>query len=270
VLETGTGGRLDATNTVIPEITAITHISLEHAEILGDTIEKIAFEKAGIIKRNVPVVTANYGTALDVINEVAKKNGSPVIETDAADVTSFAKGHARMSYRGKIYEIGIPGRCQAENAAIAIECARLIKGITKEHISKGIRDVRWRGRMEYLPSENIIIDVTHTADGAERLAQDILETYGPVTLIIGMFSDKSADRICVSLSRVAEDIIVTAPNSERAMPPEALMGTMRKYFDRITTAKDVGSAIDSAKGKGTILITGSVHMAGEAISYLGK
>ena len=271
VLETGLGGRLDATNTVMPIITAITHISIEHAEILGDTVEKIAFEKAGIIKRKVPVVTANIGSALDVINGVAKKNDAAVIPIGRDDpkIISFRKGHTVTEYRGNVYEIGIPGRCQAENAAVAAECLRRI-GIPQEHITKGLKEVRWRGRMEYFADEDVIVDVTHTADGAQRLAEDVLETYGKVTLIIGMFNDKSADKICASLSRAANGIIVTAPSSERAMPPERLAGTMRRYSDDVTIEERLGDAIDSAKGKGTVLITGSLHMAGEAISYLKR
>jgi len=271
VLETGLGGRLDATNTVIPEITAITHISVEHAEILGDTVEKIAFEKAGIIKKGVPVITANTGSVLDVIREVAKKNASPVtaIGRDDPKIISFEKGHVTVNYSDNVYKIGIPGRCQAENAAIAIECVKRIKKVEREHIAKGLKDVRWSGRMEYFPDHDIIVDVTHTADGAQRLADDVLETYGKVTLIIGMFNDKSADRICSSLSRIASSVIVTEPDSERAMPAEKLMGTMKKYSDCVSK-ENIKEAIDSVKGKGTVLVTGSLHMAGEAIAYLKK
>ena len=272
VLETGLGGRLDATNTVVPEITAITHISLEHAEILGDTVEKIAFEKAGIIKKGIPVITANTGSVLDVIRDVAKRNASPVtaIDPDGPKITSFEKGRVTAEYSGNVYEIGIPGRCQAENAAIAVECVKRIKKVKQEHITKGIKDVIWSGRMEYFPDHDIIVDVTHTADGAQRLADDVMETYGKVTLIIGMFNDKSADRICASLSRIASSVIVTEPDSERAMPIEKLTGTMKKYSNNVSSKKNIKEAIDSAKGKGTILVTGSLHMAGEAIAYLKK
>ena len=269
ILETGMGGRLDATNTVIPEITAITHISIEHAEILGDTVEKIAFEKAGIIKKGVPVVTPNQGNVLGVINGVASKNGSEVIRTEVHKILSFKNGQVTMRYSGNEYIIGIPGRCQAENASIAIECAKRL-GIPKEHIYEGIRDVKWRGRMEYFAEDDIIVDVSHTADGAQRLADDIIETYGKVTLVIGMFNDKSADRICEALSRAASRVIVTEPGSERAMPSAKLAGTMKEYFPDVCVEADLGKAIDLAKGKGTVLITGSLHMAGEAISYLKK
>ena len=273
VLETGMGGRLDATNTVIPEITAITNISLEHAEILGDTAEKIAFEKAGIIKPDVPVVTMNTGSVLNVIKDVAGRKGSEtvIIKRDDVRITSFRNGYATMDYLGGEYKIGIPGRCQAENAAIAMECVKRIdRSVSQESISNGLKEVVWRGRMEYLPNEKIIIDVTHTAAGAQRLVNDVRETYGKVILIIGMFNDKSANDICKALSSIASEVIVTAPSSERAMSPEELMRTMRKYHDNVLIKKNVPDAIDHAKGRGTVLITGSLYMAGEAISYLKR
>jgi dihydrofolate synthase/folylpolyglutamate synthase len=269
VLETGMGGRLDATNTVIPEITAITHISIEHAEILGDTVEKIAFEKAGIIKKGITVITANTGNVLGVIDDVAKKKDSELLLTKVPEILKFDNGGVTMRYSDNVYKIGIPGRCQAENAAIAIECLKRLK-IGQQHITDGIRDVRWPGRMEYLPEKDVIVDVTHTADGASRLADDVFETYGKVTLILGMFNDKSADRICKALSKIALRVIVTQPDSERAMPCEILAGTMRKYFAHVTVETDLRKAIDSAIGNDTVLITGSLHMAGEALSYLKK
>jgi len=273
VIETGMGGRLDATNVLVPEVTAITHISMEHAEILGDTEEKIAFEKAGIIKNNVPVITANTNSVLGVIEDVAKKRDAPLIAISPDDVkiTSFNDGHVEMKYRGTIYRIGIPGSCQAENAAVAIECIRSLNiGVTDDNISEGLKDVVWRGRMEYLIDEDMIIDVSHTSAGAEILANDILRTYGKVILIIGMFSDKSADEICRSMARAASRIVVTSPDSERAMPAERLAEIMRRYSNDVSVKDNIGEAIDSVTGNGTILITGSLNMAGEAMSWLRR
>jgi dihydrofolate synthase/folylpolyglutamate synthase len=280
VLETGLGGRLDATNAVMPSVTAITHISDEHSSILGDTIEKIAFEKAGIIKKGIPVITPNTGGALSVIENVASKMNAPVKKISSADIviSSFANGHATMVYGGHVYEIGIPGRCQAENAATAIECVRHILGKdVNDHIAEGLKNVKWRGRMEYFPEENIVIDVTHTAAGAETLVSDISELYGDVILMIGMFKDKSADRICQILSRTASKVIVTRPDSERAMPAEELAEIMRKYSDDVHKERNIKDALDSVRdgkygnaGGKTVLITGSLYMAGEAISYLER
>jgi len=273
VIETGMGGRLDATNTVMPEVTAITHISLEHAEILGDTVEKIAFEKAGIIKHGVPVVTANTGSVLDVIKDVAEKRGAPVtaISPDDVRISSFIDGRVTMEYLGTAYNIGIPGSCQAENAAVATECIRSLGNETiGNHISDGLKDVKWRGRMEYIEDRDVIVDVSHTAAGAGILADDVLRTYGKVILVIGMFSDKSADEICRSLSRTASKVVVTSPDSERAMPSERLAGIMKKYHNDVSIESDIRTAIDSVIGKGTVLVTGSLNMAGEAMSWLRK
>ncbi|MCL1904654.1 MAG: bifunctional folylpolyglutamate synthase/dihydrofolate synthase [Methanomassiliicoccaceae archaeon] len=271
VLETGLGGRLDATNVVRPEVTAITHISMEHTEILGDTIEKIAFEKSGIIKKGVPVVTANAGSVLNVIKDTADKAGSDIVVIDENKVmiTSFMNGHASVRYSGKRYEIGIPGRCQAENAAIAAECAKMM-GCGDQAIEKGLRDALWRGRMEYFPDVKVIVDVTHTEAGAERLAEDILETYGKVILVLGMFNDKDAEGICRHLARTASSVIITRPDSERAMAAEELASIMRKYSDKVAIVEDLAQAIDSVMRKGTVLVTGSLFMAGEAISFLEK
>ena len=271
VLETGLGGRLDATNVVHPVVTAITNISKEHADILGDTIEKIAFEKAGIIKKGVPVITANTGSVLNIIKNVAKEKGAPLMSVDPdVSIMSFAGGHAAISYLNDVCEIGIPGRCQAENAAVAIECVRRIGEDTEQFIKKGLKDVRWRGRMEYFPDDDIMIDVTHTAAGAERLSADITETYGKVILIVGMLNDKSADLICASLSKAASEVIVTSPNSERAMPAAKLAEIMNKYSDKVSMTDDVPASVRMAKGRGTVLITGSLHTAGEAMTYLKK
>jgi dihydrofolate synthase/folylpolyglutamate synthase len=124
--------------------------------------------------------------------------------------------------------------------------------------------------MEHFPEENIIIDVSHTAAGAERLADDVMETYGKVIRVVGMFIDKDADPICKALSKISSKIVITAPTSERAMPPERLADIMKKYSDDVSIKKDLREAIDSVRGKGTVLITGSLHMAGEAMSYLRK
>jgi len=272
VLETGMGGRLDATNTVVPEVTGITNISLEHTEILGDTKEKIAFEKAGIIKTGVPVITPNEGSVLNVMTKVAAEKGAPMTAVRRGDVnvTSFRNGYASVSYLGNEYEIGIPGRYQSENAAVAIECIRRLECVSDDNIRNGLKNVRWNGRMDYFPDDDVIVDVSHTPGGAEKLAIDILETYGKVNLILGMFGDKDADGICRPLSEISLRTIVTAPASERAMPAEGLADVMRKYSDDVCVTANVRDAIDIMIGNGTLLITGSLFMAGEAIAYLRR
>ncbi|MCL2786144.1 MAG: hypothetical protein FWD81_02850, partial [Methanomassiliicoccaceae archaeon] len=186
------------------------------------------------------------------------------------NVTSFRNGYASVSYLGNEYEIGIPGRYQSENAAVAIECIRRLECVSDDNIRNGLKNVRWNGRMDYFPDDDVIVDVSHTPGGAEKLAIDILETYGKVNLILGMFGDKDADGICRPLSEISLRTIVTAPASERAMPAEGLADVMRKYSDDVCVTANVRDAIDIMIGNGTLLITGSLFMAGEAIAYLRR
>jgi len=272
VLETGLGGRFDATNIVIPEVSIITHISLEHTSILGDTIEEIAFEKAGIIKNGVPVITANTGAAFEVIKRISEGRGSELILADVSKIknVNVTDTGTSMEYSGIKYAIGIPGRCQAENAIVAIETLKKI-GIREEHIKKGLSEVRWPGRMEHIG--HIIVDVTHTGSGALALSEDIKKLYGKVVLIIGMLNDKKVIEISENLSRIASDIIVTQPDSERAFPASELERIMRVFSDNVHVANDIGNAMDIAErirnGK-RILVTGSLFMAGDLKKWLRR
>jgi len=272
VLETGLGGRFDATNVVTPEISVITHISLEHTSILGDTIEKIAFEKSGIIKKGIPVVTANTGTAFEVIKRMSEERGSELICADVSKIKDVNVTDTRtsMEYSGERYEIGIPGRCQAENAAVAIETLKKT-GIDGKHIKKGISEVRWPGRMEHIG--HIIVDVTHTSSGALALSEDIERMYGKTVLVIGMLNDKKIVEISETLSRIAFDIVVTQPDSERAFPASELETIMRGFSDNVHIAKDMGDAMEIAEkirnGK-RILVTGSLFMAGDLKKWLRR
>ena len=274
VIETGLGGRFDATNVVVPEISVITHISLEHTAILGDTIGKIAFEKAGIIKNGRPVVTANNGDALDVISKVSSERGSKLIYVDAEQISGVAMtgSGTTMSYSGVPYELGIPGGYQPENAAVVIETMRMLGDIPESALKEGLRTVRWGYRMER--RGQLILDVTHTAAGAEGLAKDILEIYGKVVLVFGVLDDKDISTISKKLAPVASKVIVTRPDSERASDPGMVMREMAKFHDDVIMTDSVDDALDHAKNicgdNGMILITGSFYMVGDAEKWLKK
>ena len=272
VLETGLGGRFDATNVIIPEISAITHISLEHTSVLGDTIEKIAFEKAGIIKNGIPTVTANTGNAYDTIKRISDEKGSELIFADISKISDVKVSdvNTSMKYSGTEYGIGIPGRCQAENAIVAIEVLRKLK-VEEEHIRNGLSDVKWPGRMEHLG--HIIIDVTHTESGALALSKDIEDMYGKVVLVIGMLNDKKIVEIAEDLSHIASDIIVTQPDSERAFPAKELERIMRRFSDNVHVADGIASAMNIAekvRNGRHILVTGSLFMAGDLKKWLRR
>ncbi|MCL1978969.1 MAG: Mur ligase family protein, partial [Methanomassiliicoccaceae archaeon] len=123
VMEVGMGGRLDSTNVITPEVCVIGNISMDHEEYLGDTIEKIAFEKAGIIKPGVPCVTLNKDAAFGVLKSAAEDRGAPITRIDPADITAGAMKESGVEffYKEERYELSIPGRRQADNASMAIE-----------------------------------------------------------------------------------------------------------------------------------------------------
>ena len=275
VIETGLGGRFDATNVIIPEVSVITHISLEHTAILGNTIEKIAFEKAGIIKDGKTVVTANVGNALKAISDVSSKKNSKLIRVDTSKISDIriTENGTSMRYSGKPYGSGIPGRYQAENMAVVIETVNALDaGISDEMMGKGLRETSWGYRMER--KGNVILDVTHTAAGSEGLAKDVLEIYGKVVLVFGILDDKDLTTISSNLSKVASKVIITRPDSDRAVDPGNVAEEMRKHHSDVSVTKDVNEAMELAsnvceKGK-MILVTGSFFMVGDAEKWLKK
>jgi len=271
VVETGLGGRFDATNAVTPVLSVITNISLEHTKILGDTIEKIAFEKSGIIKHGIPVITANTGPALDVISGTAKERGSELVIVHKEDISDVRTDGVttHMRYRNREYNIGIPGSYQAENASMVIETASML-GIGEKNISDGIRKVRWGSRMERVG--DVILDVTHTAAGARGLAADIEKIYGKVVLVFGILNDKDVTHIAEALMPVASKIVVTRPNSERAADISEIKKIMAERHSDVREAKNVDEAMETAlklrRDGEYILVTGSFFMVGDAKEWL--
>jgi dihydrofolate synthase / folylpolyglutamate synthase len=276
VIEVGMGGRFDSTNVITPLASAVNNIGLEHTEYLGDTIEKIAFEKAGIIKPGVPVATLNQEPALGVIRAAAEDRGSPFTAVDPGDVHVLSNTYkgVDMEYLGQRYHVGIPGRDQARNAALVLETLRASGlGISREQVSRGLSNVKWPCRLEYIEGEDLIIDVTHTAPGSAALASDVSEIYGEVTLVFGVLGDKDIEAILSNLSRISKQVVLTMPESERAAPEARIREVAGRYFREVLFEGNVGDAIIAARrigGGRTVLVTGSLYMAGDALKWLGR
>ncbi|MGN1044721.1 MAG: bifunctional folylpolyglutamate synthase/dihydrofolate synthase [Candidatus Methanomethylophilaceae archaeon] len=273
VIEVGMGGRYDATNVIRPEVSVITNISREHTEYLGDTIQEIANEKAGIIKSGIPVVTCNDGAALDVISSAADSAGSGLTRISDVDIISMSDRGSVISYRGERYELGIPGSYQTVNAAMAIEAVRMISRADDviPFIGKGLKDAVWHGRMEKVPDMPIVVDVTHTKVGMAALCEDILRIYGKVTTVFGVLSDKDLAGMSEYVAKMSENVIVTQPDSRRAMPVEEVRRVMGLLKEDVTVKKDIGSAMEHALAemKGSIvLVTGSFRMAEGAYRWM--
>lgn len=278
VMEVGMGGRLDSTNVMIPEVCVIGNISMDHTEYLGDTIEKIASEKAGIIKPGVPCVTLNGEPALSVLKKTAEEKGSPIICIDPNDiiVSGMDGKGVDFLYKEERYRTSIPGRRQADNASMAIEAVSRLKiygQCVRCNIRKGLMDVRWPCRLEKIDGLPIILDVTHTAAGSEALAEDVGRLYGKVDAVLGMLKDKDANSMADSLSKISDRVFISALGTERSADPELLRKIFAGKIPETAVFGSVSDAMDAAMGSrknNNILVLGSFHTAEEAVAWLKK
>lgn len=276
VIEVGMGGRLDSTNVVTPVVTVINNIGMEHTEFLGDTIEKISLEKAGIMKPGVSCVTMNPDTVFGVLEEHAREVGCPLIrvmDTDAQVMASWPDC-LDFVYRGESYTVALPGRHQARNASLAIEAVSSLpeyEDTIREHVPEGLETVSWPCRMQKMLAEPVIVDVTHTRNGAVCLHSDISEIYGEVVLVLAMLSDKDIDGVASELAPVSAKVFVASPDSPRAAEAERVADIMSGYHRVDGVFRTVGEAMEAAmecRDDLNILVTGSFRTAEDALRWL--
>ena len=271
VLETGLGGRLDATNVVTPELTAITPIDFDHEKFLGTTIEQIAAEKAGILKVGVPAVfTRQRSEAEAVLEARARALDVPVIRTSDVAVERLRTGPRGSTFRLAGHEIDcpLPGDHQVENAVAAALALRQL-GIDPS----GIARTQWPGRLEWVSSNpDIILDGAHNPAGARALAEYIRRYFRDrrVILIYGTMRDKAVDEIAGTLFPLAEKVIATAPAYSRALRPEAIaeMAQHPSLHVASTVAEALETARHDARPDDAIFVSGSLFIVGEARSIL--
>ncbi|MFA5317132.1 MAG: folylpolyglutamate synthase/dihydrofolate synthase family protein [Dehalococcoidales bacterium] len=294
VLEVGLGGRLDATNVIIPEVSVITSISLDHTEVLGKTLEAIAAEKAGIIKPGVPVVVSQQTPGvMMVIEAVAGSNKSRTIKV-GTQVTWRALSHGLAGQRFEVkglsgrYELAIPllGLHQLGNAATAVAALEMLveKGykISRENITDGLARVDWPGRFEILRRDPLVIaDGAHNRESA-RLLRESLERYfsrraqkpageslyefNRAVLVMGASIDKDVSGIISELGFYFDRVIVTGSHHPRAMPPESLKDKFAQQGIDVETSADIPSALKLAtlESGNLVCVTGSLFVVGEA------
>jgi dihydrofolate synthase/folylpolyglutamate synthase len=259
-LETGLGGRFDATNAVQPVVSVITPIGFDHQTWLGNSLEKIASEKAGIIKPGVPVVSA-----------VQEPDAERVIR---ARVAACEAPLHFVTVACTETPVALAGAHQKENAAVAIAGLRL-GGIAVEEraIARGLADVAWPARFQFW-DDRIIIDGAHNPAGAAVLAKTWREQFGDehATIILAVLADKDIAGILGALAPIAQQMILPPARSERAMPREELALVGANLFPElpISMAPSLDDAFRQARtGRGRILVTGSLHFAGEVLATLG-
>ncbi len=274
VIEVGLGGRLDATNVIEPELCVITPISFDHEAYLGNTIEAIASEKAGILKSGVPVVVARQPPAAKrVIETKAKQLGARVVDQEkiALSNVEVTRCDCRFDLEGESFRFALAGRHQVENAASAVLACREL-GIELDDTRRGLDSVRWPGRLETVAhAPELILDGAHNPAGAAALADYIRECGGgqPVWMVYGAMRDKAIDEVISQLFPLAQRLILTAPDMPRALRPEAI-AEMTDHSN-VTVTRTVAEALAVARtapAEALVFITGSLFVVGEAREIL--
>ncbi len=276
VIEVGMGGRMDCTNVITPDVSVINNVGMEHTGFLGSTIEEIAYQKAGIMKPGVPCVTINSDEVYACLESYAAEIGCPLKRVDPGEIEVISNevDSVEMIYKGELYKVGLPGRMQARNAAVAIEavsCLPEYLDTIEPNLAEGLSWVSWPCRMQKLMGEPIILDVTHTLDGAKCLAKDVEEIYGKVVLVLGMLSDKNIEGVSEVLSKLSTKVFIAPPNSPRAASPEEMMMIMKRYHGDVTLCPTVGDALKAAldeRGDENVLVTGSFRTAEDALRWI--
>jgi len=280
VLEVGMGGRLDATNVILPQVTVITNISLEHQEFLGSTITAIAREKAGIIKQRVPLVTAvTQPAALAVIKTCCLREEAPWYRV-GEHLRVRTQGARRFSYHGLDWHLRdlrtpLSGRHQLLNAATALGAVELLArqgdwALSPDQISEGLLGTRWPGRLEWLSHRPpILLDGAHNLAGAMVLRRALQEefTYDRLILVLGIMADKDLRGMVATLAPLADHIILTRPRYERAAAPEVLLEAGSRFRQRMEVIERAEGALararELARPSDLVVVTGSLYFIGE-------
>lgn len=270
IWETGLGGRLDATNIVTPLASVITNIGLDHQKWLGDTLAKIAAEKAGIIKPKVPVITGTTSSeALAVIEAEAKAQHSPLTVVPA-----------NTSQHELLNGINLPlqGLHQRHNAALALAVVATLQSVIPVSIEaqrRGLETVYWPGRMQRIQrgDQTLILDGAHNEDGIRALANSLPSLFPnqKPTLIVGMLQDKEFTRMSGLLAPLASRILTAPVDSERTASANDLADACRTAnpTTEISACQNLAQALDKAKADPYVVITGSLYFVGEALELLG-
>jgi dihydrofolate synthase/folylpolyglutamate synthase len=300
VVEVGMGGRLDATNVLLPDVSIITNIGLDHNEFLGGGFLDIAFEKAGIIKPTIPVATATtHPEALRVLEKTAKDHGSEihiynkdfkstlVFMDDKRIVfdyrgTNLSMAHANSYREYNNLSLPIPGKHQLYNVSLAIRVCEILTqrglSISGDVINNGLLNLNFEGRFERVSQTPlIIIDSAHNPEAARALSDTVKEIFPAkkVILIVGIMKDKDIKGILEPLMQISDAVILTRPKGERAASTEKLKENIKTNImpGSISTTNTVAEAIEFAKTlwqeDNIILVTGSFYTTGEVKELLG-
>ena len=284
VLEVGLGGRLDATNVIpAPEAAVIMNIGLDHTAILGDTEEKIAAEKAGIIKPGCAV--ALYQQAESVQAVVRTKCGTEGAQLHIADfgqiLPEFDSLEGQVfTYKGEPYAIPLLGAHQLRNAAVVLEVVEILRArgwkLPQDAVEHGLYAVSWPARFELVREEPpFVVDGGHNPQ-CSRTVADSLRRYFPGqkhVLLVGVLADKDYASLFEILNEAADEYVCVTPNSTRALPAQELADFLRRFGKPVTVCEDIPAGVEAASAAagedGVACAVGSLYMAGEVRACFG-
>ena len=280
LLETGMGGRLDATNVVAaPICTIIASVSMDHMNFLGNTIESIAYEKAGIIKKNVPcIIYPGRSDGVKIIEEVCEKQNAPriYVKEDKVNILKDELDDISFNYKNEEYAIAMSGYHQVLNAITAIEALKVIgeqdDRLGYVAIKRGMKNAIWPGRFEILRKHPYVIrDGAHNEDAA-RVLKDTIEkhfTNKRIVYIIGMLRDKEYDKVLDITMPFAHSVYTITTKGPRALASLVLANKAREYTDLVYDEgeEDINKVLEKAIGEaseqGVVIVFGS-------LSYIGN
>ena len=287
-IEVGLGGRLDATNVIVPEVCAITNVALDHQDYLGDSLADIAREKAGIIKPGVPVVTAEgRPDVLDVLRARARAVGAPFHSVEPwRHISDLRLGRGGTRFRlgtrrwGDLeLETPLPGAHQATNAALAIRALEFVEHpLRPDAVREGVAGVQWpgRGQLHRIGDRLFVFDVAHNRAAVAALVRTLADLAPPRPLVVlaGILGDKDWSRMLPPLVDLADRVVFTIPGSaprERLWNPRAVARVVRGGVP-IEVEEELALAVRRAEtlsSGGTVVVTGSCHTVGDVLEVLG-
>lgn len=284
VLETGMGGEMDATNLITTtQVAVLTSIGMDHMKFLGDTLEKIAAQKAGIIKAGCKVVSLRQrAEAMAVVETACRRQGCELKVADAGDASHIRYGIERQSfdYAGfKKLEIALAGRFQIDNAVLAVTVIQALAecgySVTEGALRRGLKETQWKGRFTVLNKRPLFVaDGAHNEDAAHKLA-DSIEFYFTnkrIIYIMGMLRDKEVEKVIALTEKYADQIITVTPPNPRAMHAYELAQKIAKVHPNVTAVDSLEEAIEMscllAAKEDVILAFGSLSYLGQLMNLL--
>lgn len=277
ILETGLGGRLDATNVVQPVLSIITSIDMDHTERLGDSIEKIAYEKAGIIKSNAPVVISKDNRGEKVIEQKTKETNSPLLLTQDSDDNFFDGEFNNIKVNGKIYKTSLLGKYQAKNLPLVLKAIEYLNEktdfkISEKSIAESLKKVSWPARMQFFREYNTIIDGAHNLDAAKLLRKTIDE-YFPDKKIAWFYAslkNKDYPQIVKELFKPGDEIFINDTFSKNAASSDDIQKLLPdKCINIKNSPEEITNLIKTNKDK-LLIVAGSLYFAGFVQEHLLK